>query len=93
MPRPARPAICAISAAVQPARAVAVVLVTRRAKGDVVNVHVQAHADRVGGDQEIDLLLSWYSATWALRVRGEPGEPITTAQAAATDGGSGSAMA
>ncbi len=25
-------------------------------EGDVVDVHVQAHADRIGGDQEIDLL-------------------------------------
>ena len=37
----------------QAARAVAVEL-AEAGESDVVDVHVQAHADRVGGDQEVD---------------------------------------
>ena len=40
----------------QPPRPVAVEL-AQAGEGDVVHVHVQAHADGVGGDQEIDLLV------------------------------------
>ena len=39
---------------VEPAHAPAVEL-AQAGEGDMVDVHVQAHADRVGGDQEIDL--------------------------------------
>ncbi len=52
--RPARPAICAISAGAQPARRLAVELDDAR-EGDMVEIHVEAHADRVGGDEIIDL--------------------------------------
>ena len=38
----------------QPARAPAVEL-AQPGEGDVVDVHVEAHADRVGGDEEVDL--------------------------------------
>ena len=54
MPRPARPAICADLGRGQPARPVAVEL-AQPGEGDVVDVHVEAHADGVGGDQEVDL--------------------------------------
>ena len=40
----------------QPARTMAVEL-AQSGEGDMIDVHVQAHADRVGGDQEIDLPL------------------------------------
>ena len=39
---------------VEPAGAAAVEL-AQRGEGDVVDVHVEAHADRVGGDQKVDL--------------------------------------
>ena len=52
--RPARPAICAISAMRQAAVAAAVELL-EPGEGDVGDVHVEAHADGVGGDQIIDL--------------------------------------
>ena len=54
MCRPARPAICAISAGVSGRRRAAVEL-AQRGEGDVVDVHVEAHADRVGRDQVVDL--------------------------------------
>jgi hypothetical protein len=52
--RPARPAICPISAACQKAVAGAVELPVR-GKGDVVDFEVQPHADGIGGDDQIDL--------------------------------------
>ena len=39
---------------IEPARAPAVEL-AQAGEGDMVDVHVEAHADRVGGDQEVDL--------------------------------------
>ena len=78
MPRPARPAIWATSAGAEPARAMAVEL-PQAGEGDMVHVHVQAHADRVGGDQEVDLLVLVerhlsVAGAWA------DSRPITTAQ-------------
>jgi hypothetical protein len=52
--RPARPAICAISADGQAAVAAAVEL-GEAGEGDMGHVHVEAHADGVGGDEIIDL--------------------------------------
>ena len=52
--RPARPAICAISAAVR-RRGPRPSNLTRPAKATWSHVHVEAHADRVGGDEVIDL--------------------------------------
>ena len=40
----------------QAAQAVAVML-DQAGEGDVVDVHIQAHTDRVGGDEEVDLFL------------------------------------
>ena len=52
--RPARPAICAISAIVSRRSRRAVELLEAR-EGDMGHVHVEAHADRIGRDQIIDL--------------------------------------
>ena len=52
--RPARPAIWAISAACRRPRLAAVEL-AQAGEGDVVDIHVEAHADRVGRDQVVDL--------------------------------------
>ena len=48
-------------------------------EGDVVDIHVQAHADRVGGDQEIDLLLLIQRDLGVAGARAES-RPMTTAQ-------------
>ena len=47
-------------------------------EGHMVDVHVEAHADGIGGDQEARPSPDWKSATWAFRVRGLS-EPMTTA--------------
>ena len=52
--RPARPAIWPSSAGGQAAVLVAVELAVG-GEGDVVDVEVEAHADGVGGDQEVDV--------------------------------------
>ena len=52
--RPARPAICANSAGGQPAVLVAVELAVG-GEGDVIDVEVEPHADRVGGDEVVDV--------------------------------------
>ena len=52
--RPARPAIWPTSCGVEPAGAPAVELGQAR-EGDVAQVHVEAHADGVGGHQEVHL--------------------------------------
>ena len=52
--RPARPAICAISGAVR-RRGARPSNLHQLGEGDVVDVHVEAHADGVGGDQVVDL--------------------------------------
>ena len=52
--RPARPAIWAISAMVKPAVAAPVEFL-EAGEGDMGDVHVEAHADGVGGDEIIDL--------------------------------------
>ena len=54
MCRPARPAICAISAGGQPPRP-APVEFADPGEGDMVEVHVETHADRVGRDEIVDL--------------------------------------
>ena len=56
MPRPARPAIWPTSEAVRRRGPMAVEL-AQPGESDVVDIHVQAHADGVGRDQEIDLPL------------------------------------
>ena len=52
--RPARPAICAISAAIESAGTPAVKFVDP-GKGDMVEIHVEPHSDRVRGNEIIDL--------------------------------------
>ena len=74
--RPARPAIWRDLLRIEPTRAPAVEL-AQAGEGDMVDVHVEPHADRVGRDQEVDLAgLEQFD----LRVAGAgDSEPITTA--------------
>ena len=54
-------------------------------EGDVVHVHVQAHADRVGGDQEVDLLVLVECHLGVAGARREPPHHHRAATAAAAD--------
>ncbi len=56
----------------QPAQPVTVVL-GGTGEGDVIDVHVEAHADRIGGDQEIDLLVLVERHLRVARARAEVG--------------------
>ena len=52
--RPARPAICAELGRIELAELIAVELAVG-GEGDVIDVEIEAHADRVGGDQIVDV--------------------------------------
>ena len=56
-----------------------------RGEGHVVHVHVEAHADRVGRDQEIDLLVLVQRHLGVARARAEPAHHHGAAAAAAAD--------
>ena len=84
MPRPARPAICADLGRGQPARAVAVEL-AQAGEGDMVDVHVEAHADGVGGDQEVDLAVLVQRHLGVARARRERAHHHRAAAAPAAD--------
>ncbi len=68
----------------EPARAVAVEL-AEAGEGDVVHVHVEAHADRVGGDQEVDLLVLVERHLGVARARAQPAHHHRAAATAAAD--------
>ena len=51
----------------------------------MVHVHVQAHADRVGGDQEVDLLVLVERHLGVAGARREPAHHHRAAAAAAAD--------
>ena len=74
---PARPAICAISARVN-SRAICPSNFPRRRQRDMVNIHVQPHADRIRRDQEINLAVLIHLDLFIAPVRGDSA-PSTTA--------------
>ncbi len=83
-PAPGPPGDLRYLGRVQRTRAVAVELEQAR-EGDVVHVHVQAHADRVGGDQEVDLLVLIQRHLRVAGARAEAPHHHRTAAAAAAD--------
>ena len=68
----------------QPARPMAVEL-AQPGEGHVVDVHVEAHADRVRGDQEVDLLLLVEGDLGVAGARAEPAHDHGAAAPAAAD--------
>ena len=75
--RPARPAICAISAIVR-RRSRRPSNLSQPGEGDMGDVHVEAHADGVGGDEIIDLAALEHRDLGVARGRADSA-PITTA--------------
>ncbi|CAH0304574.1 hypothetical protein ROS9278_04677 [Roseomonas sp. CECT 9278] len=58
----------------------------QRGEGDMVDIHVQAHADRVGRDQEIDLAVLVQRDLRVARARRQPAHHHRAAAAAAANG-------